>query len=59
MKEKLRLDPGVLCVESFAAQAVPTERGTVQANDVFASGPSCRTACFTTPCCAPTVTCLG
>lgn len=57
MKAKLRLEPEVLRVESFSAQAAPVELGTVHANDAFASGPSCRTACLTTPCCAPTVTC--
>lgn len=58
MNEKLRLDPEGLCVESFAAQVVPTERGTVRANDEDATNNiCCKTVCFTTPCCGPTVTC--
>lgn len=58
MNEKLRLDPEALRVNTFVAQDVAAERGTVNAHDQAASGnPSCRTLCFTTPCCAPTVTC--
>ena len=57
MNEKLRLNLDTLHVDTFAAQEVPTERGTVHANDVFASSVSCRTNCLTTPCCPPTVTC--
>ena len=57
MNEKLRLDPEGLRVETFAVQEVPTERGTVRANEVPGTGACCRTVCLTTPCCAPTVTC--
>jgi hypothetical protein len=58
MNEKLRLDVNGLRVETFVAQETPTERGTVRANEEEASqNISCRTVCFTTPCCAPTVTC--
>jgi hypothetical protein len=58
MKDKLRLDPDGLRVESFTSQAVPTERGTVRAADVDATNNvCCKTVCLTTPCCAPTVTC--
>jgi hypothetical protein len=57
MNAKLKLDPEVLRVDTFVAQEAMVERGTVHANDVFGTGPSCRTACLTTPCCAPTVTC--
>jgi len=58
MNEKLRLDPDGLRVETFAAQEAQTERGTVRANEEAATNNlSCRTFCFTTPCCAPTQTC--
>jgi hypothetical protein len=58
MNEKLRLNVDGLQVETFAAQEAPTERGTVNGNEVAATHDiSCKTACFTTPCCAPTVTC--
>jgi hypothetical protein len=58
MNPKLRLDPDALQVETFVAQQAPAERGTVRANDGAATHDiSCKTACFTTPCCAPTVTC--
>ncbi|MFL5538650.1 MAG: hypothetical protein ACJ8J0_06630 [Longimicrobiaceae bacterium] len=58
MNEKLKLDLDGLCVETFAAQEAPVEGGTVHANEEAASNnPSCRTACFTTPCCPETVTC--
>jgi acyl-[acyl carrier protein]--UDP-N-acetylglucosamine O-acyltransferase len=41
------------------AHDAPVQRGTVLANEVMATGNiSCKTVCFTTPCCAPTVTCL-
>ncbi|HEX6748244.1 MAG TPA: hypothetical protein VF092_13190 [Longimicrobium sp.] len=57
MNDKLRLDPDALRVESFAAQATPTARGTVRANEEATQNISCRTFCFTTPCCPETVTC--
>jgi hypothetical protein len=58
MNEKLRLDLDTLHVETFAAQATPTERGTVHANEEAATNNiCCRTVCFTTPCCPESVTC--
>lgn len=58
MKDKLRLDPDGLHVEGFVAQVVPTERGTVRANDDNATNDiCCKTVCFTTPCCPASVSC--
>jgi hypothetical protein len=58
MHDKLRLSLEGLRVDTFVAQEAPTERGTVRANEeVATNNVSCRTACFTTPCCPPTVTC--
>jgi hypothetical protein len=58
MVEKLRLDPETLRVETFAAHEAAVERGTVRANEeAGTNNVSCRTFCFTTPCCAPTGTC--
>jgi hypothetical protein len=58
MNEKLRLDLDGLRVETFAAQEGPVERGTVRANEEAATNNiSCRTFCFTTPCCPETQTC--
>jgi len=58
MNNKLRLDLNALRVDTFVAQAVATERGTVRANEQAATNNvCCRTVCLTTPCCAPTVTC--
>jgi hypothetical protein len=58
MSDKLRLDVDGLRVDIFVAQDAPTEGGTVNANQVAATNNiSCRTFCFTTPCCAPTQTC--
>ncbi|MBV9109435.1 MAG: hypothetical protein JO306_08525 [Gemmatimonadetes bacterium] len=58
MTEKMRLDPETLRVSTFTADEVPTDRGTVRANDEDATNNvCCKTVCFTTPCCAPTVTC--
>jgi len=58
MQDKLTLDLDGLRVDTFVAQEAATERGTVHANEEAASGNiSCRTFCFTTPCCGPTVTC--
>jgi hypothetical protein len=59
MNDKLKLNLDALRVDTFVAQEAPTERGTINAQEqVAASGnPSCRTLCFTTPCCPATVTC--
>jgi hypothetical protein len=58
MNEKLRLDLDRLSVSTFVAQEVPTETGTVNANALAATHDiSCKTVCFTTPCCPQTQTC--
>ena len=58
MIEKLRLDVDGLRVDTFVAQEVPTESGTVNANAVAATHDiCCKTVCFTTPCCPQTQTC--
>jgi hypothetical protein len=37
---------------------VPTERGTVRANEADATNTiCCKTVCFTTPCCPDSVSC--
>jgi len=58
MNDKLRLDLNGLRVDTFVAQDAPMERGTVHANAEEATHDvSCRTFCFTTPCCPATQTC--
>ena len=58
MNDKLRLDLDGLRVETFAAQEAPVARGTVHANEEAGTNNiSCRTFCFTTPCCPETQTC--
>lgn len=58
MSDKLRLDVDGLRVDSFAPQEAPAGQGTVHANEEAATNNiSCRTVCFTTPCCPETVTC--
>jgi hypothetical protein len=56
MGRKLTLDVDTLQVTSFEMGEELEQVGTVRAHDQ-AGGPSARTACFTTPCCPPTVTC--
>jgi hypothetical protein len=58
MNETLKLNLEGLRVETFATQEAPTARGTVTAAEMAATNNiSCRTFCFTTPCCPETQTC--
>jgi hypothetical protein len=58
MTDKLKLNVDSLRVSTFVAQEAATERGTVHANELEATNNiCCKTVCFTTPCCPPSVTC--
>jgi hypothetical protein len=58
MARKLMLDVSDLQVSSFETGEAVRLVGTVKGNDLLGGIKVTQTNCLTTPCCAPTVTCL-